>query len=1087
MKKKLLSLVCVVALIAASLVFPTCVFSDDVSVAATSLPAFPGAEGGGMWTTGARASSSATIVHVTNLNDKGTGSLREAVSKDNRVIVFDVAGTIKLESSLSISKNNLTILGQTAPGDGICIRGANTYVTGDNIIIRYLRFRMGTTNETQELNSAADVLAYIKDHAVYEDAFGANDSTNLIIDHCSMSWSTDECCSVYAVKNATVQWCLIGEGLNRSVHVENGDDWQEHSYGGIVGGQNLSYHHNLIANCKGRFPRVGTSATVSSYNGQADKYGLVDIRNNVMYNWGVSNAYGGENGMRVNLVNNYYKEGANTSQKNIFYEMSTPDSKKLKPGSVAGWGTDIAISGNYYEPLKASDKIDKINEDNKAGVSRKDATDYKIVDYTDSDASHGEYIKDYPITTNNAQDAYTLVIERAGASLVRDSVDIRLANDAKNGTTTAGNKGLINFPGNLLNPSKNNSDPAAWPVLTGTKKTDSDNDGIPDDWEEEHGLNKNSAADALTKNSDGYLNIEVYANDLVELPDPDTTDKTALNAAIERAEQVAEGSVMPESWAELTEALKKAKDISISISVTQEQVDEATSALEDVLDRLVPNDKYELGVKIKEGESYSEGYTPLSLKRLSDALTKGREVYSAANPPLSDINAAVDAIDKAIENLLNIPVVESEGEIVHLDFNDGTAGAAIPTKDDADAKFYNVGNKDTELTYKQREGDDLAVYLKDNSDSLAAIMAVPFATQERGKIEISADLKLEDKGTKMDIFSLLDDSDRYVLSVGTPEKGKDDWSLHEFNDEGTVSKFVDITRSSEGKLQLDKWYTIKITLDLDKKTVSVSSNGFEGLTDYAYERVISNISSVTFKGSLSSTSRHIWVDNVVASVTAHIPDTSLDTTQLQAAIESAKELLSGGDDANLRAALSDAEAVMDADEKYQTDVDWALENLNEALASYGITPSPSPSASTEPSPSPSASTEPSPSPSATTEPSPSPSASTEPSPSPSASTEPSPSPSASTDPEKRFLLTAEIVDSVVNAKIENTTDQTYDDAFFAIVSYDASGKMLDCKPQIIDITKDYIKEFKESVIEGVKTKIFVWSKELTPLLIKEFF
>ncbi len=1050
MKKKLLSLVCVVALIAASLVFPTCVFSDDVSVAATSLPAFPGAEGGGMYTTGARASSSATIVHVTNLNDKGTGSLRDAVSKDNRVIVFDVAGTIKLESSLSISKNNLTILGQTAPGDGICIRGANTYVTGDNIIIRYLRFRMGTTNETQELNSAADVLAYIKDHAVYEDAFGANDSTNLIIDHCSMSWSTDECCSVYAVKNATVQWCLIGEGLNKSVHVEGGDDWQEHSYGGIVGGQNLSYHHNLIANCKGRFPRVGTSATVSSYNGQADKYGLVDIRNNVMYNWGVSNAYGGENGMRVNLVNNYYKEGANTSQKNIFYEMSTPDSKKLKPGSVAGWGTDIAISGNYYEPLKASDKIDKINEDNKAGVSRKDATDYKIVDYDDSDSSHGEYIKEYPITTNNAQDAYTLVIERAGASLVRDSVDTRLANDAKNGTATAGTKGLINFPGNLLDPPTNNSDPKAWPVLTGTKKTDSDNDGIPDDWEDAHGLNKNSAADALTKNSEGYLNIEVYANDLVELPDPDTADKTALNAAIARAEQVAEGSVMPESWAELTEALKKAKDVSISISVTQEQVDETTSALEDVLSRLVPNDKYELGVKIKEGESYSEGYTPLSLKRLSDALEKGREVYNAANPPLSDINAAVDAIDEAIANILKIPVVEKADELVNLDFNDGTAGAAIPIKGTEGAKFYNEGNNDTELTYEPKSTEnpeDLAVYLKDNSDSLAAIMAVPLATQERGKIEISADLMLVDaKGSRMDIFSLLDDSGRYVLSVGTPSSGSDDWSLHEFNDKGEVSKFVDITRSSEGKLQLNKWYTVKITLDLDNGTVSVSSNGFEGLTDYAYESVISNISSITFKGSLSSTTRHIWVDNVVVYGTATAPDTSLDTAQLQTAIESAKELLSGGDDANLRAALTDAETVMNADEKYQTDVNWALENLNEALASYGITPSPSPSASTEPSP----------------------------------------SPSASTDPENRFLLTAEIVDSVVNAKIENTTDQTYEDAFFAIVSYDASGKMLDCKPQIIDITKDYIKEFKENVKEGVKTKIFVWSKELTPLLLKEF-
>lgn len=1040
MRKRILSLICAAALVAASSVFPTCVFgddaSDDVSVAAASLPAFPGAEGGGMWTTGARASSAPEIYHVTNLNDSGTGSLRDAVKKGNRVIVFDVAGTIKLEGSLSISSDNLTILGQTAPGDGICIKGANTMVSGDNIILRYLRFRMGTTNETQELNNVNDVLSYIANHTVYEDSFGAgSNAQNLIIDHCSMSWSTDECCSVYAVKNATVQWCLIGEGLNKSVHVENGDDWQEHSYGGIVGGQNVSYHHNLIANSKGRFPRIGTSETVSSYNKQADTLGLVDVRNNVMYNWGATGTYGGENGMRVNLVNNYYKEGANTSKKNTFYQMSAG-----KKTGTSGWGTDIALSGNYYEPLRASSTINKINEDNTAGVNTDKATKYNIVDYKDSDPSHGEYIKDYPITTHTAQDAYTLVIERAGASIARDSVDERLANDAKNGTATAGTKGLINFPGNLLDPPKNNSDPAAWPVLTGTKKTDTDNDGIPDEWEDAHGLDKNNKADALAKNSEGYLNIEVYANSLAELPDPDMADKIELNAAIERAEQVVEESVAPESWAALTEALKKAKAVAVSISSTQEQVDEAAQELENVLDNLMPNNKYELGVKIKEGESYSDGYTPLSLKRLADALTNGRTVYNNADASQADIEAAVDALDAAIADLLKIPVVESEGALVDLDFNDGTAGAAIPTANDEDAKFYNKGNADTELTYRQRDGEDLAVYLKDNSSSLAAVMVVPFAVQKSGKLEISADLKLDAKGSKMDIFSLLDDTGKEVLSVGTPSSRSDDWSLHEFNEDGAVSKFVDIERGTDGKLVANKWFTIKITLDLDKETVSVSSNGFEGLTDYACESVISNISSVTFKGSLKDTSRHIWVDNVLVYGTASSPNTSLDTAQLQAAAERAKALLSGGNDDNLQAALTDAEEVLNAGEKYQPDVDWALEKLNEALASYGTAPTPSPS----------------------------------------------PTPSESPDPEKKFLLTAEIVDSVVNAKIENTTDKTYEDAFFAIVSYDANGKMLDCKPQLIDITKNYSKEFRETVEEGVKTKIFVWSRELMPLLLKEF-
>ncbi len=358
MRNKFLSLICAAAMIAA--ILPAFSFIEDtadVVYAAESLAAFPGAEGGGMWTTGARGASSPTIYHVTTLDDSGTGSLRDAVSKSDRIIVFDVAGTIKLESALSISKDNLTILGQTAPGDGICVRGASTSISGSNIIIRYLRFRMGTTNETEELNTADEVLAYIANHTVYEDALGAtSNSTNLIIDHCSMSWSTDECCSIYAVKNATISWCIIGEGLNKSVHVEDGE-LQEHSYGGIIGGENTSYHHNLIANCKGRFPRVGTSETVKSYNGEADTYGLVDIRNNVMYNWGATSAYGGENGMRVNLVGNYFKEGPNTSsKKNLFFQMSAGDS-----AGVSNWGTDIALAGNYYDSASSSSAADAIN------------------------------------------------------------------------------------------------------------------------------------------------------------------------------------------------------------------------------------------------------------------------------------------------------------------------------------------------------------------------------------------------------------------------------------------------------------------------------------------------------------------------------------------------------------------------------------------------------------------------------------------------------------------------------------------------------------------------------------------------------
>lgn len=504
--------------------------SDDegvVQLAASQLVAFPGAEGGGMYTTGARGASSPTIYHVTNLNDSGSGSLRDAVSKDNRIIVFDVAGTIKLEKQLSISKKNLTILGQTAPGDGICIKGSDTYLTGQNIIMRYIRFRMGTPNETQELNTAQDVLNFLNSGVRDpEDAFGAKNASDFIIDHCSMSWSTDECCSVYAVKNATVQWCIIGEGLNQSIHVENGDDWQEHSYGGLVGGINLAFHHNLWANCKGRFPRIATSSNVSTYNNTDDKLSLTDVRNNVMYNWGVSNSYGGENLTRVNLVSNYYKEGPASTAKNRFYQMSLTPAKKLGVAGKAGWTTDLAIGGNYYEPRKSSSKADQMNADNKVGVtSYSDATAYKLIDYDESNmsdadmASHMEYIKDYPITTTDAKTAFDAIMKYAGVSHRRDSVDARLVNDALNGTGTVGKNGLLNFPGNLLNPSKNNSDPAAWPKLSGTKEQDSDNDGIPDAWEDEHGLNKNSSADALQKADSGYYNIEEYANSIIDVAD----------------------------------------------------------------------------------------------------------------------------------------------------------------------------------------------------------------------------------------------------------------------------------------------------------------------------------------------------------------------------------------------------------------------------------------------------------------------------------------------------------------------------------------------------------------------------------------
>lgn len=247
-------------------------------------PAFPGAEGFGRYTTGGRGGN---VYHVTSLKDDARlkGTLRWALAQSGpRTIVFDVSGTIHLSSGLTISSNT-TIAGQTAPGDGICIADYPVSIAG-NCIVRYMRFRLGNTNVTANGADGWDGLTVMDTHDV-------------IVDHCSISWSIDECCSILGNTNTTLQWSIIDQSLVNAGHSKGA-----HGYGGNWGGSGASFHHNLIAHHGSRTPRLGPRPTT-----QLDE--RMDMRNNVIFNFGGNGCYGGE-GMNVNIVNNYYKPGPAT-------------------------------------------------------------------------------------------------------------------------------------------------------------------------------------------------------------------------------------------------------------------------------------------------------------------------------------------------------------------------------------------------------------------------------------------------------------------------------------------------------------------------------------------------------------------------------------------------------------------------------------------------------------------------------------------------------------------------------------------------------------------------------------------------------
>lgn len=470
------------------------------------LYAFPGAQGHGRNTTGGRGGQ---VYHVTSLADDGSvGTLRWALEQNGtRIIVFDVAGTIHLKSPLNTKYANLTIAGQTSPG-GICIADYPFVINSDNVIVRFLRFRLGINNKNPEDSSKA-----------YDgDALGGTDKKNIIVDHCSVSWSTDECLSVYGMQNSTVQWCMAYQAL-RTTSAKDGN----HGYGGNWGGRYASYHHNIIAHCESRVPRLGpryTTLAIGEY---------VDIRNNVYYNWDGQGCYGGE-AQNTNIVNNYYKPGPATSE-----------DRKTRIAKVGVYGDNYGdkytdykpyelIWGKFYIDGNTMEGNDDVSEDNwEIGVwnQMEKASDVpnEVWDKRFEICSTEPIVEAGHVTTSSATDAYDKVLEYAGACNYRDAIDELVINDIKNKTaicTTSGNPdGYINDPQDVLQGlSSGYTDP--FEVLTTDTSidiTDTDGDGIPDYWEKEHGLDYQYSSDGNMKTLDvngKYTNVEMYLNSLVK-------------------------------------------------------------------------------------------------------------------------------------------------------------------------------------------------------------------------------------------------------------------------------------------------------------------------------------------------------------------------------------------------------------------------------------------------------------------------------------------------------------------------------------------------------------------------------------------
>lgn len=439
-------------------------FACLAGAVADELIAFPGAEGYGRFARGARAGENPTVYHVTNLNDSGKGSLRDAVSQPNRIVVFDVAGVIRIKSPLVFSKN-LTIAGQTAPGSGIVIYGERTSFSGaSDIIVRYLRIRMGMSGRGQN------------------DAAGIANGSNMIFDHCSISWGKDETFSINSdgknggVGNITIQKTIMSQGL------------LPHSAGGLcqptntVGGVTL--YRNLYADNNTRNHKVK---------------GLNQYINNVVYNWGSGGGYnlGGDSEGRIwaDVQSNYFIQGPNSGGNGV------GSGNQLTTVYQRGNKTDMSRDG----VLNGRD----MDENDFARATRVDSFE----DLLQSE----EYPSEHPHApiasmSMTAEEAYQWVVDSVGACLPdRDEVDEYVIDELR----SLGNKGVIISSESVLGLVNGVGN-----IYNAPKPLDTDNDGMPDEWEKANGLDPNDATDAVKVAANGYLNIENYINSIPASPVP---------------------------------------------------------------------------------------------------------------------------------------------------------------------------------------------------------------------------------------------------------------------------------------------------------------------------------------------------------------------------------------------------------------------------------------------------------------------------------------------------------------------------------------------------------------------------------------